>query len=347
MRVLHLLNSRDYSGAESVVINIIKATRPDITSAYCSPNGSIESTLKKNAIDFLELKKFNYNHLKKVLEFYKPDIIHAHDFRASLLASLFSNKYKVISQIHQDPAWIKHINVKTLLFKFSARQFDKVIFVSKKTEEDFVFSKSIESKTQIIHNSVDLQDIVNLSAEKLNKDFDLIFVGRLVEDKNPNNFVDIVDQIKKKYSNIRAVMVGDGYLKAEVLKKINDLNLKNNIDLVGFSSNPYVYMKHSKICLITSRNEGFSLVAVEAASLGIPVVGYDIGGLTEVLKALGLIPVRNSKIMEENTIELLKNKDKYDFFGKREKKFAQKKFNLDTLGIKIEKLYGEIVNPGL
>lgn len=47
MKVLHLLNSNIFSGAERVAINLIKASRPEVEAAYCSPYGSITDVLKK------------------------------------------------------------------------------------------------------------------------------------------------------------------------------------------------------------------------------------------------------------------------------------------------------------
>lgn len=50
MKVLHLLNSNIFSGAERVAINLIKASRPEVEAVYCSPYGSIKDILEKNNI---------------------------------------------------------------------------------------------------------------------------------------------------------------------------------------------------------------------------------------------------------------------------------------------------------
>ncbi|MFP3846777.1 glycosyltransferase, partial [Priestia filamentosa] len=60
---------------------------------------------------------------------------------------------------------------------------------------------------------------------------------------------------------------------------INKLDLNNNVELKGFLSNPYPLLSNSKALCLTSKWEGFGLVAVEAMTLGCPVVCTPVGGL--------------------------------------------------------------------
>ncbi|GAF23683.1 hypothetical protein JCM19047_3522 [Bacillus sp. JCM 19047] len=59
-------------------------------------------------------------------------------------------------------------------------------------------------------------------------------------------------------------MIGDGDLRNECENEIKQLKLANNIDLLGFLENPYCIIKNSKMMILTSKWEGFGLVAVEA-----------------------------------------------------------------------------------
>jgi glycosyltransferase involved in cell wall biosynthesis len=52
-------------------------------------------------------------------------------------------------------------------------------------------------------------------------------------------------------------------------------------------SNPYPLMQQADVIVLASREEGFGLVAAEAAALGVPFVGSDVGGLGEVCALLG------------------------------------------------------------
>ena len=87
MKVLHILNSNKYSGAENVVITIIKNMPQNFECCYLSCSGPIEKTLLENGIRFKLVDKLSINAIKRVVKEFSPDIIHAHDFKASVLAS--------------------------------------------------------------------------------------------------------------------------------------------------------------------------------------------------------------------------------------------------------------------
>ena len=90
MKVLHVLSTNKYSGAENVVCQIIKMF-PNEEMVYCSPDGDISSQLKDFNVKFLPINKLSYNELKKVVQDFNPDVIHAHDLRACMVVSKFKN----------------------------------------------------------------------------------------------------------------------------------------------------------------------------------------------------------------------------------------------------------------
>ena len=69
----------------------------------------------------------------------------------------------------------------------------------------------------------------------------------------------------------------------DVEKKAEELHLQNNVKFLGFKNNPYIYMKKSKIFLLTSDWEGFGLVAFEALTLGLPCIVSNVGGLPSIV----------------------------------------------------------------
>lgn len=71
-RVLHVLSSKEYSGAENVAINIIKSLEQDYEFAYASPKGSIIDTLEKKNIKYLSLEENSISCLNSVLKEWKP-----------------------------------------------------------------------------------------------------------------------------------------------------------------------------------------------------------------------------------------------------------------------------------
>lgn len=306
IKVLHLLSSNNYSGAENVAINIIKSLENDYEFVYVSPNGPIEKVLEEKNINYLSLNSTSIRCLNSVLHMWKPDIIHAHDFRASVKVALLSYKCKKISHLHQNPNWIKNINARTLLYTLSCFVLDEVVTVSPEVLNEAIFSKIIKKKSSVLYNIVDTKNILNSIKDcSQDNDFDLAFVGRLSKEKNPLRFIKIVKDVAIHKKDIKAVIVGDGELMYECKKLINELGLNEKIFMTGFLSNPFPIMNSSKVLVITSEWEGFGLVAVEAMALGKPVFATPVGGLNSIVNSeCGKLCYSNEEFTKEINMAL-------------------------------------------
>ena len=104
MKILHVLSSNRFSGAENVACQIINLFKNDINfeMAYCSPQGPIEDVLNKKDIKYFSISSLSVSNIKQILSKYKPDVIHSHDMKASLICSLASKKIPIISHIHNN-----------------------------------------------------------------------------------------------------------------------------------------------------------------------------------------------------------------------------------------------------
>ena len=89
---MHLLNSDRYSGAENVVISILKHTNNSVNNIYVSKKGDIEKRLQKEGVNYYLLDDVGFSSVKKAVKEIKPDIIHAHDFTASIIAAVVAPK---------------------------------------------------------------------------------------------------------------------------------------------------------------------------------------------------------------------------------------------------------------
>lgn len=288
--VLHLLYSWRFSGAENVACSIIKNTENDINSVYCSQDGEIRKILEEKNIKFISINKINHRNIQKVIDETSPDFIHAHDFRASIAASRFYKRAKIISHIHKNDEKMKTISIKSILYAIASKRFCRIIGVSKSILDEYIFSSKIEDKFIVVPNYVDKKEVVEKSKEfKLGKKYDLFFLGRIQDEKNPFEFIEIVKELAKTSQNIKAVMIGYGPLFDKCEDKIKEYNLSKNISMVGYQLNPYPYIKNSKIGIMPSKYEGFGISVIEAAILGKPMLNSGVGGLKEICKGTNLI----------------------------------------------------------
>jgi glycosyltransferase involved in cell wall biosynthesis len=108
----------------------------------------------------------------------------------------------------------------------------------------------------------------------MNKRFiDILFVGRIDDQKNLALFLKIISLAKLKIPNIYANIVGDGDHKDKIVKLIKKLHLQKNVIIIKPTLNTIPYYSNSKIFLLTSNYEGFPLTLMEAVSSGcLPVL---------------------------------------------------------------------------
>lgn len=297
-KVLHLLASNSYSGAENVVCTIIENFGEEYDMAYSSPKGSIEEVLAKRNINYYSMDKFDLKNVKRVIKEYNPNIIHAHDYKASFFAALSGFKGKIISHIHNNCDFAKSWNPKTVLYKLVINKFSSVVGVSDKVYEEAVYKKTLGDKYVTIHNFVDKGSVLEKANEyQFDKYYDLFYIGRLSDEKNPIGFIEVVKEVAKKHPNVKVVIIGDGVLYNDCKNLINNYSLTNNIDMLGFLSNPFPVIKNSKVGIMPSKWEGFGLTAIEAMILNKPVLNSGAGGL--------------SKIFENNTELICKDVTEY------------------------------------
>jgi glycosyltransferase involved in cell wall biosynthesis len=102
-------------------------------------------------------------------------------------------------------------------------------------------------------------------------------LGRLEYQKGFDLLIDIFAKFKQKNSTSdwKLYIVGDGSQRKKLIQQIADLNLNDDIIMVGASMNVKKYYSMSKIFLLSSRWEGMPLVLDEALMFGLPVIAFD------------------------------------------------------------------------
>ena len=316
IKILHLLPSNSFSGAENVVCNIIENNKK-YDMYYCCPKCPIQEVLKEKKIQYIPIDKFDKKHLKSIIKKYNIDIIHAHDFKASFLAGMINFKGKIISHLHNNPPFIRKINIFTIFYSIVCKKFHKVALVSNAVYEDAIFKKKIKNKYVIITNVVNKNNIIKLSEEKYNKKYDIIFIGRITEQKNPFLFINIINEIKKTYPKVKTAMIGDGDLYNNCLKKIEEKKLGKNIDMLKFQKNPFKILKKCNFVIMPSIFEGFGLTAIESMCLNKPVLNSGEGGLKVIFKNDKNFICKDINSYVEKSLNLLNDKDKYRNYQKR------------------------------
>jgi len=141
-----------------------------------------------------------------------------------------------------------------------------------------------DKKIFYVPNGVDTKTFQLCRDPSSSQHFNVIFTGRLVEDKGADTLIDIIKYVNDKLElkNIRFIIAGSGPYEQEIRALAQ--NYKNVVYLgyVDRQALPKVYME-ANLFLLPSRTEGFPLSLLEAQSCGLPAVGSKIPGISDVI----------------------------------------------------------------
>ena len=112
----------------------------------------------------------------------------------------------------------------------------------------------------------------------------LISVGRLMPPKGQD--ITLRALAEPSLSGVRALFLGDGPSKDELIALAASLEVSDRVDFLGYQSNPHPFVAGASALVHATRREGFGLVLVEAAALGVPVVATDVDAVPELIPAL-------------------------------------------------------------
>lgn len=114
----------------------------------------------------------------------------------------------------------------------------------------------------------------------------ILYVGRLVDQKRVIILLDALELIIKNDKNFRLLIVGDGPKKSKLKDKAKKKGIEDRVYLLGNIDNKKLHKIYnlSDVLVLPSKRESFSMVSVEALSCGTPVVATKVGILSDLIK---------------------------------------------------------------
>ncbi|MCM8758585.1 MAG: glycosyltransferase [Candidatus Omnitrophica bacterium] len=298
---------------------------------------------KKNP--FGGLLKFFYIFLKE-----KPCLLHSFLFAGNMFAKfirIFFWTPLICSQRSTDN-WKRSIHWK--MEKFSDFLCSLVVSNSKAGKKALVENAGIKpNKILVIPNGIDLEikrkKLANDKQIQKHKGITVGAVGNLREAKGFDILIKAANIVSNKRNDIRFVILGKGPLEKNLTSLIEKLGLSETVLLYGFVENVYNYMANFDIVVISSRWEGFPVVALEAMACGKPVVATKVGDLPEIIEhgVNGLIvePERPEELADA-ILTIASDEKMRELMGKNSIEIV-KKFSLEDMVEKYCKIYEMIL----
>lgn len=365
-KILFFINTLEGGGAEKVIVdllNTLDTTRYNIDLVTVS--GGVHEKRLSDSIHYRKILKDNrlrkilsriiYKLPLKLISFlfiknkYDIEIAYLEGFPTRVIASR-KNGAKKIAFLHCD------VSVKPVLQNFYNNEkaclkeyegFDKVCFVSKLVESGFEKTYGKLNNSVVIHNVLNVEEILKKSAERCEFDFKteglkIIAVGRLSKEKGYDRLIKIAADLEKNY-DFQICILGEGPERAELERLIAELNVKS-VKLLGYSENPYSYMSKSDIFICSSLYEGYSTVVTEAVVLGLPVITTDCAGMDEILDngKYGIITENSEDGLTNGLIKVLKD-DRYLKELKKASNAYSKAYSNEYAVMEYDELFKEIL----
>jgi glycosyltransferase involved in cell wall biosynthesis len=115
--------------------------------------------------------------------------------------------------------------------------------------------------------------------------YNLVFAGRLIERKGIITLIDAFKQVVAEHNDIHLWVLGDGELRQNIEKKIDEFNLNEKVSVLGLVSNPYDYFSMADICIFPShQGDGLMGTVLESMAAGKPVITTTANGNEDVIE---------------------------------------------------------------
>lgn len=190
-----------------------------------------------------------------------------------------------------------------------------IICVSDDVKNAIKSTYDLSSKISVIQNIIDTKKVESLATElKLSKKaFTVCYIGRLVEVKRPDRFIEMIAILRERNIYINGWIIGLGTkeMESKLEKMASILGVNDQINFYGFQKNPYPYLKNADLLIISSDAEGDPVIMREAFALGTAIVATKCGGVQCALKdGTGMLTDFSPKSLADAVELLYNNNDK-------------------------------------
>ncbi|MEK6732746.1 MAG: glycosyltransferase [Candidatus Omnitrophota bacterium] len=179
--------------------------------------------------------------------------------------------------------------------------------------------------------------------------FTITTVARLEDDKNIFFALDVIKAWRDEaIYKFKYYLVGDGHLREDIVKKISEYKLAENVTLFGALSHTDVIklLQETDVFFLSSKAEGLPTALLEAQAVGIPVIATDVGGVRDALidGVTGFIIANNNiEDAKSRIIHLFKNPQVIKKMGEEGRKYVEAKFNIKILNRRLVGIYENLL----
>lgn len=352
-RVLHLAESPYMGGITSHLVSVARAfqSRGDVEIVFATLPGRRDDSTLFDALHALGRpvhlismrSRFDPRAMRALREMVaaeKIDLVHTHNYRATLLCALARLPVPVVNTCHgmiTEDSW--KLRLWQSLEVRAMRGHAATVAVSGFVREWLAARGVDKRRVRTVYNGYrpDESDEA-VSRRELNIPEDaliVLYVGRIV----PGKGVDLLLEAARGLSSLCVVVVGDGPLRAdcEAIARAGRIDCR----FVGAQRNPAPYYRMADVAALPSRMEALPMALIEAAAHGLPAIATRAGGNAEVVLdgTTGLLADVGSIPQLQTAIERMKDSTLRMACGAAARARWAEYFSLDRMGDGLANVY--------
>lgn len=201
-------------------------------------------------------------------------------------------------------------------------------------------------KLQIVHCGIDVNSytFAQQPEKQADRPVKLLYVGRLAAEKGVPVLLRSLIALKNEGHQFHLTLLGDGPERAALEAEVKAHGLEQMVHFGGFASQETVRstLQASDVFVLPSFAEGVPVSLMEAMACGVPVIGTNVGGVTELIEhgVSGLVVAPSDEVALKKAIaDYLKNPTLRESVKQAARKVVETQFNLD---IEVNKL-GQLI----
>ncbi len=305
-----------------------------------------------------------YRKIKRLIEKFRPDIVHTHAAKSGLLGRLAADACKVPVIVHTFHGHVFHsyfskwkTNTFINIERYLAKRSTGIIAISElqKNELTNIYKICPPEKMQIIPLGLDLDKFQQYQDAKraefrskyyLHDDEIAIgIIGRVVPVKNHSLFVAAAQKVLAQTTQrVKFVVIGDGDMRPQMEAAFKAAGIdyayypedKRDATAIctSWQTDMDVVLAGLDIVALTSHNEGTPVSLIEAQAAARPVVSTNVGGVADVVtdNLCGYITEPNeADLFAAALLKLINNAEQRAYFGAQGRNFVQSKFSYQRL----------------
>ncbi|MEH6449001.1 MAG: glycosyltransferase [Oleispira sp.] len=297
IKVLHVRSTIGMYGAEQVLLNVLPVLNNFCEASLLTletvlgDSATLRTLLSDLGVDthgFIPKGRVDRQVIKSIEEQIKTaefNVIHTHDYKSLfyVYSTLKTLNIPIVHHIHGSLGNTISEKVYAVIEKLMMRKVSRVLTVSQEQKKNIETDLFTYPEIKQVNNGTVVSSMPE--SNKPNLDIlNLIMVARFTEEKNHLLAIDMVEKLKNLNVPVILNLLGSGPLMAVIEEIINVRNLKDCINLVGFTRDVTAWLDRSDILLITSTTEGMPLNMLEGMERGLPIISTAVGEIPRLIR---------------------------------------------------------------